>query len=77
MLRLKEILVKKQLSQAELSRAMGTSTVTISAWATGKAMPSVESLIRICEILEVSLDELVILKKSRKSRYNTFKHFKN
>jgi transcriptional regulator with XRE-family HTH domain len=66
MLRLKEILVKKQLSQAKLARAMGISTVSMSAWATGKAMPSVESLIRISEILEVSLDELVIYNKGRK-----------
>jgi transcriptional regulator with XRE-family HTH domain len=68
MLRLKELLVKKQLSQAELSRAMRTSTVTISAWATGKAMPSVGSLVRICEILEVSLDELVIIKKRQEGK---------
>lgn len=72
MLRLKEILVKKQLSQAHLARIMGTSTVTMSAWATGKAMPSVESLIRISEILEVSLDELVIYDKGRKKIIPTF-----
>ena len=66
MLRLKEILVKKQISQVQLSRAMNTSKVSISCWATGKAMPSVETLIRLCEILEVSLDELVIYDKGRK-----------
>ncbi len=65
MLRLKEILVKKQLSQAELARSMGTSTITMSAWATSKAMPSVESLIRISEILEVSLGGLVIYESDR------------
>jgi len=40
--------------------------VTINQWATGKAMPSVETLIRLCQILEVSLDELVIYDKGRK-----------
>jgi hypothetical protein len=34
MLKLKEILAKKQISQVELSKAMRTSTVSISAWAT-------------------------------------------
>lgn len=66
MLKLKEILDKKQISQVQLSRAMHTSTVSISAWATGKAMPSVESLIRLCEILEVGLEDLVDYKAKKK-----------
>ena len=66
MLRLKEILEKKQISQVQLSRAMNTSTVSISSWATGKAMPSVESLIRLCEILEVGLEDLVDYKAKKK-----------
>ncbi len=66
MLRLKEILEKKRISQVQLSKAMQTSTVSISAWATGKAMPSVESLIRLCEILEVGLEDLVDYKAKKK-----------
>lgn len=66
MLRLKEILEKKQISQDQLSRAMNTSTVSISSWATGKAMPSVETLIRMCEILDVSLEDLVDYKAKKK-----------
>ena len=66
MLRLKEILEKKQISQVQLSRAMNTSTVSISSWATGKAMPSVETLIRMCEILDVSLEDLVDYKAKKK-----------
>ena len=66
MLRLKEILEKKQISQVQLSRAMNTSKVSISCWATGKAMPSVETLIRLCEILEVGLEDLVDYKAKKK-----------
>jgi len=66
MLKLKEILAKKQISQVELSKAMRTSTVSISAWATGKAMPSVETLIRLCEYLEVGLEDLVDYKTKKK-----------
>lgn len=68
MLKLKEILVKKQISQVELSKAMGISTVSLSSWATGKAMPSVETLIRLCEYLEVGLEDLVDY-KTKKSDY--------
>ena len=66
MLRLKEILKEKRLTQLSVSKAMKLSSVTVNQWATGKAMPSVETLIRLCEILEVSLDELVIYDKGRK-----------
>jgi transcriptional regulator with XRE-family HTH domain len=68
MLRLKEILKEKKLTQLYVSQAMKLSSVTISQWSTGKAMPSVESLIRLCEILEVSLDELVIIKKRQEGK---------
>jgi transcriptional regulator with XRE-family HTH domain len=66
MLRLKESLQKKGLKQLFLAQAMHTSSVTISSWATGISMPSVESLIRLCEILDVGLDDLVIIEKSKK-----------
>lgn len=66
MLKLKEILAKKQISQVELSKAMGISTVSLSSWATGKAMPSVETLIRLCEYLEVGLEDLVDYKAKKK-----------
>jgi transcriptional regulator with XRE-family HTH domain len=66
MLRLKEILKKKGLNQLFLAKALDLSNVTISSWATGKSMPSVESLIRLCEILDVGLDDLVIIEKSKK-----------
>lgn len=66
MLRLKEILKKRGLTQLFLANAMDLSKVTINQWATGKTMPSVESLIKLCEILDVSLDDLVIYKKVKK-----------
>ncbi len=66
MLRLKEILKEKRLTQLSVSRAMKLSKVTINQWAKGKTMPSVESLIRLCEILEVGLEELVDYKAKKK-----------
>ncbi|MBY0534079.1 MAG: helix-turn-helix domain-containing protein [Rickettsiaceae bacterium] len=66
MLRLKEILKEKGLTQLYISKAMKLSSVTINQWATGKAMPSVESLIRLCEILEVGLEDLVDYKAKKK-----------
>jgi transcriptional regulator with XRE-family HTH domain len=67
MLRLKEILKEKNLKQLFIAKSMNISNVTINKWATGKSMPSVESLIKLCEILDVSLDDLVIYKKGKRS----------
>ena len=67
MLRLKEILKEKRLTQLSVSRAMKLSKVTINQWAKGKTMPSVESLIRLCEILEVGLEDLVDYKAKKKT----------
>ncbi len=68
MLRLKEILKEKGITQVFLAREMDLSTVTINHWVSGKAIPSVESLIRLAEILEVSLDELVLIEKDKKKK---------
>ena len=66
MLRLKEILKEKKVTQLSVSIAMKLSSVTINQWTKGKAMPSVKSLIRLCEILEVGLEELVDYKAKKK-----------
>jgi len=68
MLRLKEILLQKHMSQVELAKIMGVTTVTVNHWVKNKAMPSVESLIKIGEILDVGLDDLVI-SSSRNKKY--------
>ncbi len=66
MLRLKEILKEKKVTQLSVSIAMKLSSVTINQWTKGKAMPSVKSLIRLCEILEVGLEDLVDYKAKKK-----------
>jgi putative transcriptional regulator len=67
MLRLKEILKEKGITQVFLAKEMDLSTVTINHWVSGKAMPSVESLIKLAEILEVTLNELVVFKNLSKN----------
>lgn len=70
MLRLKNILKEKGITQLSIAKIMKVSAVTINQWSTGKTMPSVESLLRLCDILDVSLDELVIHEKGRKNNLN-------
>jgi transcriptional regulator with XRE-family HTH domain len=59
MLRLKEILEKRQMSQVELSKILGVSTVSVNLWAQNKSEPSLKMILRICDALNITLNELV------------------
>jgi transcriptional regulator with XRE-family HTH domain len=59
MLRLKEILEKKQITQIELSKKLGVSTVSVNNWAQHKAEPSLKMTLKICDVLKIKLNELV------------------
>lgn len=50
---------EKQLSQGDLAEMLKVSRQSISKWENNSAVPELEKLIRLSEIFEVSLDELV------------------
>lgn len=54
---------EKNMSQGELADALGVSRQSISKWETSSAIPELDKLIKLSEIFEVSLDELVLDKK--------------
>lgn len=56
---LKSIRREKHLSQDDLANQLFISRQSISKWENGEAMPDLENLVRLAEILHVSLDELV------------------
>ena len=58
-MRLNEIRKKKNITQIRLSIAAEVSQETISAYESGKAMPSVDTLIKIADFLGVSIDYLL------------------
>ncbi len=51
------------LSQEDLAEKLNVSRQSISLWETNQAMPSVDNLIKLAEIFDVSLDELCNDKK--------------
>ena len=57
--RLKEIREKRHITQIRLSIAAEVSQETISAYESGKAMPSAETLIKIADFLNTSTDYLL------------------
>ena len=56
---LKKIRNEKNITQIRLSIAAEVSQETISAYESGKAFPSVETLIKIADFLDVSIDYLL------------------
>lgn len=49
----------KNLSQEELAERLDVSRQSVSKWETDASVPDLDKLVRLCEIFEVSLDELV------------------
>ena len=48
------------MTQKELAKKMGISTVTCSHWCSGKSNPPLKKLVLVSEVLEVSLSELIV-----------------
>ena len=50
---------KRNLSQKGLSILIGVSRSTLAMWEIGAAQPDINSLIKLCEVLNVSANELL------------------
>lgn len=50
---------KNQLSQEQLAEALNISRQSISKWETGEKLPSIDNLISLSGLLNISLDELI------------------
>lgn len=57
--RLKEIRLQRKLSQTEMGQLLGIHYIHIGRYEAGKAVPSVETLLSISQILNINLDRLV------------------
>jgi transcriptional regulator with XRE-family HTH domain len=62
-LNLKDARKKRNISQSELARQLNTAQQVISDYEVGKKTPSLERLVDLAQILDVSLDELVEFKR--------------
>ena len=53
--KLKAARKQKGLSQAALGKLLGVQAQTIGRWETGKSKPNLETVNKLCEILDVTL----------------------
>lgn len=56
--RLKELRLEKDLSQKEVADLVHVNRVTYTNWERGKREPSFENLVKLADLLDVSLDSL-------------------
>lgn len=54
--RLKELRLEKGLTQKELADAIKTNNSSICDWECGRTEPSIEMILSICRLFEVSAD---------------------
>ena len=57
--RLKECLVKRDISQKWLSEKLLVSTVTVNMWCKNKSQPPLKKIYEISEVLNIKPSELI------------------
>ena len=57
--RIKVVLVEKQKTNRWLAEQLGKSENTISRWCSNKSQPSLDTLFKIAELLEVNYTNLI------------------
>ena len=58
-LRIKEIMSERNVTSAWLAEKVGISKVAVSNIVTGKSSPSLDNIIKIADVLNVSIAELI------------------
>ena len=58
--RIKLVLVEKKRTSKWLSKQMGVNPSTVSKWCTNTSQPDIASLLRIADLLEVDIKELIV-----------------
>lgn len=76
-----QLRTEKNLSQGDLADALDVSRQSVSKWENNTAVPDLDKLIKLCDIFEISLDELAGREQTKEmpqeKTSNTIKDFKN
>lgn len=58
-IKLKELRIEKGLSQRRLGEIFGVCNQSVSFWETGSREPDIDTLIRLADFFDVSVDYLI------------------
>ena len=61
--RIKIVLLEQEKSNLWLANELGVSATAVSKWCTNRNQPTVETLFKIAEVLEVEVCELLVSPK--------------
>lgn len=71
--RIKVILAERNKTNKWLCDELGVAPTTVSKWVTNSSQPPMETFMRIAQLLEVNLDNLVRYEElPRKTKTNTY-----
>lgn len=71
--RIKVILAERNKTNKWLCDELGVAQTTVSKWATNSSQPPMETFMRIAQLLEVNLDDLVRYEElPRKTKNNAY-----
>lgn len=56
---IKERRLSKNMTQNELAQEMGISRTTVTMWEVGSAKPTADKLLKLAQVLECTVDELL------------------
>ena len=68
--RIKVVLVDKKKTNKWLAEQLDCSPTTVSKWCTNVSQPPMETFVKIAELLEVDINELLRLEKKNESRFH-------
>ena len=63
--RLKVVLAEKKRTNKWLAEQLGKDPATVSKWCTNTTQPPIETFMKIAELLEVDLNDLVRFEKNK------------
>lgn len=75
--RLLNLRKKKGLSQEEVAEKLNVTRQTISKWETEQSSPDFDKIVPLCELYEISTDELLTGKSKEKINYTSYDDGKN
>ena len=58
--RIKLVLVEKKRTNKWLSEQLGVTPATVSKWCTNSSQPDISNLLKMAELLEVDIKELLV-----------------
>lgn len=59
-----QALKRKEMTQDQLAKLIGTTQRSISAYVRGEQQPSLETLVMICQVLELNLNQILHLNET-------------